>query len=307
MTLSGTLRPVDRLMVLFNVGFGVLWLAGLGRVPAAPWLVFGHAAGVLLAWLAGRLGPGASPIGRGLRELYPIVLISLYWLEMGLVRHGFHDGTYDAVIAVADQWMSGGTHLQLLWMPAMPWVWFSEMMYAVYWLYYPMVFGTPLALLVWRRPSLEPFVFRVTLAYVACYVSYAIFPVDGPSHTMEKFVGPHMEGFFYNLVVSGTHAADSMGTAFPSSHVVGAVTAALVAVQWFSRPWAVVFLLGALGVALSTVYTQSHFAIDSVIGIVFAAVLYYPLAPVLERWLGGRPAPMPSVAGSVPSSPARNS
>lgn len=307
MTLSGTLRPVDRLMILFNVGFGVLWLTGIGRVPYASWLLLGHVAAVLLAWLAGRLGPGASPVGRGLRELYPIVLISLYWLEMGLVRHGFHDGTYDAAIAVADQWMSGGTHLQLLWMPAMPWVWFSETMYAVYWLYYPMVFGTPLVLLLLRRPSLDPFVFRVTLAYVACYVSYAVFPVDGPSHTMEKFVGPHMDGFFYNLVVSGTHAADSMGTAFPSSHVVGAVTAALVAVQWFSRPWAVVFLLGALGVALSTVYTQSHFAIDSVIGIVFAVALYYLVAPALERALGGGAGRPPTVHASVTPTPAGGS
>jgi membrane-associated phospholipid phosphatase len=95
-----------------------------------------------------------------------------------------------------------------------------------------------------------------------------------------------------------------MGTAFPSSHVVGAVTAALIAVQWFSRPWAVVFLLGALGVALSTVYTQSHFAIDSVIGIVFAVVLYYAVAPALERLFGGEPAPIPAVAASAPSSPA---
>jgi membrane-associated phospholipid phosphatase len=284
--------------MLFNVGFGLLWVAGLGRVPYAHWLLLGHAAGVALAWLAGRLGPDASPVGRGLRELYPIVLISLYWLEMGLIRHGFHAGSYDAVIAAADRWMSGGTHLQLLWMPAMPWVWFSEAMYAVYWLYYPMVFGTPLVLLVLRRRSLDPFVFRVTLAYVACYAAYAIFPVDGPSHTMEKFVGPHMDGFFYNLVVSGTHAADSMGTAFPSSHVVGAVTAALVAVQWFSRPWAVVFLLGALGVALSTVYTQSHFAIDSVVGIVFAVVLYYAVAPALERVLGGGSARPPAVPAS---------
>jgi hypothetical protein len=68
-----------------------------------------------------------------------------------------------------------------------------------------------------------------------------------------------------------------------------------------------VFLLGALGVARSTVYTQSHFAIDSVLGIVFAVVLYYPVAPVLERWLGGEPASMPPAADSAPSSPASSS
>lgn len=279
------LRPVDRLLTLFNVAAAILWLSAVGRFPAAATLCASHLAAVGLVFLSGAIGPRASRFGRGLRDLYPMVLVALYWLEIGLVRDAFHTGTFDTVIARADLLLGGGSHLQVHWMPAMPWLWFSEIMFAAYWVYYPMVFAMPLVLVLARRPEAGRVIFYTTLAYLACYVSYAVFPVDGPSHTMERFVGPHMEGFFYRLVMAGTHGADSMGTAFPSSHVVGAVTVALLARKWFSRPWAVAFGLGALGVVLSTVYTQGHFAIDSIWGIAFATLLYAFVSPTVERWL----------------------
>jgi membrane-associated phospholipid phosphatase len=280
------LRPVDYVLILFNAGFCLLWLTALWRSPAAPWLVAAHAGAIGLSFLAGRLGDDVSPVGGALRDLYPIVLIALYWLEMGLIRHTFHATTFDAPVAAADVWLFG-RHLQEVWAPAMPQLWFSEFMFAVYWVYYPMVFLTPLVLVLRKHPQIERVIFATTVAYLACYAMYAVLPVDGPSHTVQRFQGPHTEGVFYRLVMSGTHAADSMGTAFPSSHVVGAVTVALLAVAWFSRPWAVLFMLGALGVTLSTVYTQGHFAIDSVIGVVFAVAVYYLVTPVLGRVFSG--------------------
>jgi membrane-associated phospholipid phosphatase len=280
----GALRPVDLLLIGFNAAFGVLWLTALGRNPAAFWMVLAHGGAVALSLMTARPGASRSRFGEVVRDIYPIVLISLYWLEMGLIRHGFHSRTFDAPVAAADLWLFG-RHLQEIWLPAMPQVWFSEVMFAAYWVYYPMVFLTPLVLALRKRPEAEYVIYAITLAYVACYVWYALLPVDGPSHTMERFVGPHTEGFFYQLVMSGTHAADSMGTAFPSSHVVGAVAVAALAVRFFSRTWAVLFVLGALGVVLSTVYTQGHFAIDSLAGVVFALVVTLLIAPPLERAL----------------------
>ncbi len=287
MGLTRTLRPVDYLLIVFNAGFGLLWVSALGRHPDALWMVVAHAGAIWLAVLCGRLGPEASGFGRSAGDLYPIALIAIYWLEMGLVREAFHPSTFDAVIAAADRWPFG-RHLQQIWMPAMPQVWFSELMFAAYWVYYPIVFVTPLVLVLRRRAAAGRVVFRTTVAYLACYASYAIFPVDGPSHTMERFVGPHTEGFFYQLVTSAIHAADSMGTAFPSSHVVGVVTMALLATRWFSRPMARLYLLGALGVAVSAVYTQGHFAIDSVAGIAYGVALYAFVSPMLERVLAAR-------------------
>jgi membrane-associated phospholipid phosphatase len=217
--------------------------------------------------------------------VYPVALIAIYWLEMGLVRDAFHTATHDALIAAADVGLFG-VHLQAVWIPAMPWLWLSEIMNAAYWFYYPLVFAVPLVLFLARADDRAvELVFALTVAYLACYVSYSVFPVDGPSHTVAKLQGPFTRGFFYRLVSSGTEAGDSMGTAFPSSHVVGAVTAALFALHRLSRPWATVFVLGALGVMVSAVYRQSHFAIDVVAGAAAAPLLYYVVTPVLGRAL----------------------
>lgn len=285
------LRPVDWALILFNAGFAILWLFGIGRYPSALLLSVSHLAAIGVSLLCAALGPKPSSLARGLRDLYPIVLIALYWLEIGMVRDVFHATTHDALIARIDLVLGGGTHIQEHWMPAMPWVWFSELMFAVYWLYYPMVFATPLVLFFTKHKETVTVVFYTTVAYLVCYTSYAIFPVDGPSHTMERMAGPHTEAFFYKLVMSGTHGADSMGTAFPSSHVVGAVVVALLAWKYFPRPWGILFMFCALGVVLSTVYTQGHFAIDSLVGVLYGAVIYFVLAPwldkVLRRLAGG--------------------
>jgi len=291
MTRAASLRPVDRLLILYNVAFGILWLAGLGRVPYAFWLMLAHAGAIWLAWAEGRLGPDASAFSRGLREIYPMMLVALYWLELGLITSGFHSGTHDALVTAWDLKLFG-RHLHMAWLPAMHSMGFSELMFAAYWFYYPLVFGAPLVLVLVRHPDVEPWVFRMTVAYTVCFAFYAIFPVNGPSHTMPKYVGPYMDGFFYRLAEAGTHGAggagDSLGTAFPSSHVFGAVTAALVAVKYLKPWWAALFVIGALGVALSTVYTQNHFAIDSAVGIIGAIVFFYLVSPWLERVLGGR-------------------
>jgi hypothetical protein len=294
-TAATPLRPVDWLLVFYNAGFLALWTVAVGRSPEAPFLLAFHLLAIALVLLTSRVGPHPSRFSAGLRIVYPIVLIALYWLEMGIVRAAFHATTHDAVIAAADLGLFG-VHLHQVWIPRMPWLWFSEIMNAAYWFYYPLVFFAPLVLVLARDDERAvELVFALTVAYLACYVSYAAFPVDGPSHTMAKFQGPFTRGFFYRLVTSGTHAGDSMGTAFPSSHVVGAVTAALFALHRLQRGWGVTFTVGALGVMLSTVYRQSHFAIDSLVGAAAAIALYYGVTPLLRRALA---APARSALGA---------
>jgi len=76
---------------------------------------------------------------------------------------------------------------------------------------------------------------------------------------------------------------DSMGTAFPSSHVAGSLTAAWAGWRWFSRPTAMLLALEAAGVVVATVYTQNHYAIDVLAGILWAVLLQLTVVPVLER------------------------
>jgi membrane-associated phospholipid phosphatase len=288
--LSSGIRPADRLVSACSLAFGALWLGALGRDAFAPWIATAHAAAACVPLLFTRLRPNASGVTIALRELYPMVFVVFVWTEMGLIREMFHATANDAVIAAADQLLFG-RHLHAVWMPAMPHRWFSESMFVVYLAYYPIVFLTPVVLLLRRRrDALRAVTFGLAAGYLTCYGVYALFPVDGPVHTMGRFVGPLTEGLFYRISVSAVHAGDSLGTAFPSSHVVGAVSLAILGARWLSRPVALVFGLEAAGVVLATVYTQNHFAIDAAVGLCVAAVVQLVVVPFLDAALDGRPA-----------------
>lgn len=287
MDLINRIRPVDRVLSAFNLALAFLWVGAVGRAPFAPWLIAAHVGAACLPALIARLRIDPALPVRLLRELYPLVLVIAAWSEMGLVRDVLHAASNDALVSAADRALFG-THLHTVWMPAMPATWFSELMFFVYWVYYLVVFATPvILLLVGRREAARDVVFALVVGYLSCYVLYAVFPVDGPSHTMARYAGALTDGFFYRLAMGTVHAGDSAGTAFPSSHVVGAVTMALLAARWFPRPVAVLFAIEAAGVVLATVYTQNHFAIDSVAGLGLAVVLQRVGAPALAATLSG--------------------
>lgn len=293
MDLNSTIRPVDRLNVLVNGALAGLWLTAGADSGYAPVIISAHLAGAGLPWLLARRGSAGCVAVAWLRELYPLVVVVAVWSELGLIREVMHASGHDPLIAAADLALFG-RHLHAQWMPAMPSRWLSEFMFLVYFAYYPVVFLTPVILVArGRYAAARDIVFGLTVAYFACYALYTAFPVDGPSHTMVRYAGPLTDGFFYRFVTATVHAGDSMGTAFPSSHVVGAVVIALLAWRWFSRPVAAAFALEAVGVVMATVYTQNHFAIDVVAGVLLAVAAHWLLAPAARTLLSGSRARAP--------------
>jgi hypothetical protein len=291
---------VDRLVAGYNLLLAVVWGVLLHRAPYAPWICSAHLAAAALPWLLTRAGDRLSTFGRGLREIYPLLLIGSYWSELGLVRDLLHASNNDAPIAALDQAVFG-VHLNAVWMPAMPQVWLSEAMHFIYFAYYLLIFLPPLVVgLMGRTAAFRDMTFRLLVTYIGCYLVYVFFPVDGPRHTMVPYVGTLTDGFFYRLVHGALDAGDSMGTAFPSSHVAGAVTIAFLGFRWLGPRIAALFAVEAVGVVLATVYTQNHFAIDSLVGVAFALTLQIAVAPVLQRALRpalhsareGRPVPI---------------
>lgn len=281
MDLTTAPRPAERLAAVVSASLAVLWVVNGGDASYARWIVLAHAAAAGLPWLFGHAR--SVPVQRWLRELFPLLFVVVVWSELGLIREVMHVSANDAAIGAIDRALFG-RHIHSVWMPAMPQVWFSEIMFAIYFVYYPAVFLTPVVLLLSRRfRAARAVVFGLAVSYLGCYALYVFFPVDGPSNTMARYAGPLTEGFFYGLSATVVHAGDSLGTAFPSSHVVGSVTMAVLAMRWFSRPIATLFVLEAGGVVLSTVYTQNHFAVDAVAGLVFALVAQHLFAPALAR------------------------
>lgn len=280
------LRPVDWLIVLFESFFALYWLVAWGEADIVPLMVLLHVFGAGVPFVIARMARGRSRPATFLRGVYPLAFIGLHWTEAGIVHTHLHERVFDAVVMQWDKALFG-LHLQEIWMPAMPYVWLSEAMLFLYFTYYPVVFGTPLLIAMRQRhEATNDIVFRLFLTYAACFLVYLFFPVEGPKMSMGRMSGPHEGGFFYRLIENLTEAGDSLGTAFPSSHVAGMTALAIAGYRWF-RPKTNVVLTGlAVGMTVSTVYVQHHFAIDALVGVALATACA-TVAPALRKGLTG--------------------
>jgi membrane-associated phospholipid phosphatase len=223
-----------------------------------------------------------------LRNFYPLLWLLVFWPELDLLRDAQSPAYLDGPIAALDR-LVFGVNLHAIWMPAMPHLWLSESMFFMYVGYYALIFLPPVFVaLQGRGHALRDMTMRLMVAYTGCYLIYIVLPVLGPHYLMEPHPGPHTEGIFHQLASAITGAGSSRGTAFPSSHVVGAVTIAFIAWRWFPRWVAWLFTFEALGVVLATVYTQNHYAIDSLLGLILALVFQVAAVPLLYGLFASR-------------------
>jgi membrane-associated phospholipid phosphatase len=277
---------VDWVVAGYNLVFGIIWLSQVTKVSFALVLAVAHLAGLALPWLLARVPAELSEPMRILREIYPLLFLAVFWPELDLLRPVLALQSADAPVAALDLFVFR-VPIHDVWMPSMAAVWFSELMYFSYEAYYLLVFLPPLVLLVQRRhDALRDATFRLVLVYLLCFMTYAAFPVDGPHFLHEPFQGPHTSGFFYGINQSLQASGDSLGCSFPSSHVAAAVSAAYIGWLYFPRWVAILMTVEALGVTLATIYTQNHYAIDSLAGLVLALPVQLWVVPKLYRRFG---------------------
>jgi membrane-associated phospholipid phosphatase len=280
------LMLVDWVVAAYNLVFGIIWLSQVNKVWFALLLAAAHFTGLLLPWLLSRAPTTLAEPMRTLREIYPLLFLAVYWPELDMLRPVLALQSGDGPVAALDLFVFR-VPLHAVWMPNMSAVWFSELMYLSYELYYALVFLPPVVLLLQRRhAALRDATFRLVLVYLVCFMTYAAFPVDGPHFLQEPFDGPHTSGFFYGINQVLQASGDSLGCSFPSSHVAAAVSAAYIGWRYFPRWVAVLMSLEALGITLSTTYTQNHYAIDSLAGLVLALLVQLWLVPILYKRFG---------------------
>jgi membrane-associated phospholipid phosphatase len=280
------LMLVDWVVAAYNLVFGIIWLSQVNKVWFALLLAAAHFTGLLLPWLLSRAPTTLAEPMRTLREIYPLLFLAVYWPELDMLRPVLALQSGDGPVAALDLFVFR-VPLHAVWMPNMSAVWFSELMYLSYELYYALVFLPPVVLLLQRRhAALRDATVRLVLVYLVCFMTYAAFPVDGPHFLQEPFDGPHTSGFFYGINQVLQASGDSLGCSFPSSHVAAAVSAAYIGWRYFPRWVAVLMSLEALGITLSTTYTQNHYAIDSLAGLVLALLVQLWLVPILYKRFG---------------------
>lgn len=270
-TVTRGLLPVDLVVAAFNAGMACVWAAaaaGVGAPPpaVAPWLAAAHAAAAALPWaLRDRWKIPWRPCLL-LREIYPLFGIAVFWAELGLLARARPLPAHDGLVAAWDRALFG-VHLHAIWEPAAPWPWLREAMYFFYFSYYVMLIIPAVVIIArGRRDAVRDATLRLMATYLSCFLFYACFPVHGPRVSDPVPVSAHHAGFFESVVERARETGDSPGTAFPSSHVAGMVAVAWFGRRWFRRRTAAALALGALLVALATVYTGNHFAVDALTG-----------------------------------------
>src|SRR3989449_6745914 len=173
----------------------------------------------------------------------------------------------------------------------------SWLLHACYLAYYAILCASPLGL--WfrgRRDAARRTILAVMVTFYVCYVVFLFFPVAGPRYTFDlahnaaTSVGPARWAQW--LLDRG----DSWGAAFPSSHVAAAMVAALCALRYW-RPLGLTLMPLTIGLVLSGVYGQFHYAVDAVAGLVVACP-----GPASQDIFAAPPPPVP---GPMPRPEAR--
>jgi membrane-associated phospholipid phosphatase len=212
-----------------------------------------------------------------LRHWLPVLLLAIVYLELDTLNDmfgaEFHD---DAIVALEEQIFGAQWAVSLRqWLPWRP---LSEYLHLGYFSYYFLFPILGVSLFVRGKWAEYRYLATATLlAFIICYTIFIVYPVGGP---WNNFIRPSLSevGYFipplvHNVLIAG----ESIGTAFPSSHVAAALTIWLVAAQ-VDRPVFRLFAFLVPALIVGTMYGGFHYAIDVVLGIAIGLVVVF-IAP----------------------------
>ena len=248
------------------------------------WLLTAHVLLVALVLLA-PAARQAGPVGRFLGDWYPMLLLGGLYAEVGVLNVDLAY-QHDQVIQRLELWVFG-SQLSYRWIREMPNRLLSWLLHGCYLAYYAILYASPLGLwLSGRRDAARRTIFAVMVTFYICYVVFLFFPVAGPRYAFDLAHNAATGVWPARAAQWLLDRGDSWGAAFPSSHVAAAVVAALCALR-YSRPLGLLLAPLTLGLVLSVVYGQFHYAVDAVAGLIVAAGVLvsqyvYGTAPVVQ-------------------------
>jgi len=243
----------------------------MGRIPGLAWALVANALVIALVLLLGTSGLGR--FGRGLREVYPLVLAVILYGALDLL--GGHGGipTHEPTI---QRWELAvfGQQVSHTWWERYPSPFWSTLLHAVYASYYLVVAAGPLWFLIRSdQENLRRTIAAISATYGICFVIYLLYPVAGPNYEFPRPSAEFISNLPAHLVYSLLQRGSSYGAAFPSSHVAAALVAALVTLGG-SRRLGMVLLIPALILPVAVVYTQMHYAMDAIAGVILSLLVF---------------------------------
>ena len=264
------LKPID-----WGVIGYVLIVCGvaLGRmqfIPGLGWVMLAHLLVIPLVVLLRRADLGR--FGRGLAEVYPLVLVGLFYGALdNLTGHGAIT-THEKTIQHWEAVIFGG-QISRDWWQQHPSQFWSTLLHGVYALYYFVVAAGPIYFLArGQTRNLRRAVLAIAATYGICFVIFLLYPVAGPNYEFPKPSPEFLNNAPAHLVYALLQRGSSYGAAFPSSHVAAALVAAFA--TWMgSRALGAILAVPSLLLVVAVVYCQMHYGMDSLAAVVLAAVV----------------------------------
>jgi membrane-associated phospholipid phosphatase len=268
-TAGEPLRAVDLLLLAYLMVVSAVAALRMPDNPRGWWLLLAHALFVLLLFLITR--PGLGPVGRTIREIYPLLLLPALYSELDVLNTEAVR-TYDPVVQRWEVLLFGGQVSQEWWRSAPSRFW-STVFHAAYLSYY-LIVSAPALYFAWRGDlqAVRRFVLIVIATFVTCYLIFIFFPVLGPYYQFSRpaswFINNPPARLTYEALATGS----SYGTAFPSSHVAAALAATLAAARGSPR-LALLLVVPTLLLTLGVVYCQMHYGVDVLGGLVIGGLV----------------------------------
>jgi len=269
------LRAVDLLLLAY---LAIVSLVAAFRAPRAPecwWLLLAHALVVVLVYLVTR--PGLGPVGRTIREIYPLLLLPALYSELDILN-SVAVPVHDPLVRQWELLLFGGQISREWWQEAPSRFW-STVFHAAYLSYY-LIVSAPALYFAWRGDlqAVRRFVLVVIATFVICYLVFIFFPVAGPYYEFRRPAGWFTDNLPARLTYEALASGSSYGAAFPSSHVAAALAATLAAARSSPR-LGLLLVIPTLLLTIGVVYCQMHYGVDAVGGLAVG---------VLVTWLVGR-------------------
>jgi hypothetical protein len=256
------LRPVDWLLLGYLALVSVVAALRAGTRPGCWWLLLAHGLFVVLLYLITR--PGLGPVGRTIREIYPLLLLPGLYSELDILNSGAIP-VYDRIV---QQWELAlfGSQLSREWWTAMPSPSLSALFHSAYLSYYLIVSAPALYFAATGNlPAVRRFVLVVIATFVICYLCFIFFPVAGPYYEFPRPAFWFTDNLPARLTYEALATGSSYGAAFPSSHVAAALAATLAAGS--AHRLGLLLLVPTLLLTLGVVYCQMHYAVDALAGL----------------------------------------
>ena len=235
-----------------------------------------------------------------LADWLPLALVPLMYAGLPYVIAGAGRRFGDGAVQGLEHAGWGGQPAQTL-AAALPSPLLSEFLHLAYVSYYAVIY-VPLFYLFLRRRAgdgggFDEAAAAVVGTFVACFVMFVVFPVQGPRYLWPGSDVP--DGAVRRAVLAILEAGSSRGAAFPSSHMAVAVVQTLMSYRW-RVPGRGLVAVATLGIGVGAVYGGFHYAIDMVAGAIVGVAGF-----LLVRRYGARGAVQPNAAGTGARAPMR--